>query len=613
MTGKEDPRIASISEMLANARSQSGPMLTAAPGAAPEEGEDLPVARSPDTPMAPQTEAPEDWIILWCAGLDHSDTDNGRRLIANFGVDLTVLRLEGAKTALYGVWTGTHWDIANGNSAAHGLAQLLGDRILEEAECLRLSNGQMYIIGKGKDAAAKSEGDRTAEDRDAIKKAEKIETQFIRRAAERRDWAVYSKNARQIDNMLKCAAPHLLRSADSFNADHYKAAVQGHTITFHHGTELVPNPDLEREDAPADAPDVVPVKFARYTVRAGHDRKDYITAVIPTAYDPKAKCPRLDAFLEEFMPDKARRRFIQVAFGLGLLGITPQKIFFHLGSGANGKSIVMEVICRVLGGFAVTLEANSFIGESGQAGGASPDLARLPNARLLRVPEMPEGEELRVDLAKKLTGGERIAARPLYGGYFEFYPLFTTHMSGNGYPKITDMSNGIWRRLEVIHWPITIPVDRQRNFDEVVREFEAEHSGILNWLIEGALIYLREGLVTPAEVTAQNKKYRAAMDFTAAFVDRCIVVDGQSSVRASELYAAYCAWAEDSAVQPISGVKFGMIMGKKFERIDDSAGRRYVGIRLENVPEVRRRTRGAHEDREDQHPDGDGGAQGSEG
>ncbi|WP_019998732.1 DNA primase family protein [Aureimonas ureilytica] len=603
MTKKADPRLAAISEMLANAKSQSGPALTAAADVIPEEGEDLPVARSLDIPRAAQTEDASERIVLWCAGLDHSDTDNGRRLIAHFGADLTVLRQEGGKTALYGVWTGTHWDIANGNSAAHGLAQLLGDRILLEADCLRLSNGQMFIITEAKKARDKPEGSRTDDDRDVIKKAERIEGQFTKRAAERLDWAVYSKNARQIDAMLKCAAPHLLRDADSFNSDHYKVAVRGHTLTFHHGTELVPNPDLEREDAPADAPSVVPAKYARFAVRIGHDRQDYITAVIPTSYDPKATCPRLTAFLEEFMPDRARRRFLQVAFGLGLLGITPQKIFFHLGSGANGKSIVMEVICRVLGGYAVTLEANSFFGESGQAGGASPDLARLPNARLLRVPELPEGEELRVDLAKKLTGGEKIAARPLFGGYFEFYPLFTTHMSGNGYPKITDLSNGIWRRLEVIHWPVTIPVERQRNFDEVVREFEAEHSGILNWLIEGALIYLREGLVTPTDVTVQNKKYRAAMDPTAAFRDRCVVADHGGSVTAREMYEAYLAFAEDSAILPIKQTLFGRIMVKHHER-EDGRIRRYLNVKLVDVPERQRRGRGHGEEQPEEYPEG---------
>ena len=71
MTKKVDPRLAAISEMLANAKSQSGPALTAAPDVVFEEGEDLPVARSLDIPRAAQTEDASERIVLWCAGHDH--------------------------------------------------------------------------------------------------------------------------------------------------------------------------------------------------------------------------------------------------------------------------------------------------------------------------------------------------------------------------------------------------------------------------------------------------------------------------------------------------------------------------------------------------------------
>ncbi|WP_279483424.1 phage/plasmid primase, P4 family [Aureimonas sp. SK2] len=606
MAKKDDPNLALIRELVAAARAQNGAGPTADRDEIVEEGEDLPVASGFDIPRAKQTEDPEDWIVLWCAGCDHSDTDNGRRLIAHFGADLVVLRQEGGTKAAYGVWTGTHWDIANGSQAALGLAQLLGERIGLEAECLRLTNGEAMVIDMAKDALAKDEGDRTEADKARIERAAEIMERFKGRAASRMKWAVSSKNANKLDAMLKCAAPHLVRGPDAFNADHHKVAVRGHTLTFTSGTERVPNPDAERDDAPADAPDTIPHKFARYSAKLGHDRADYITAVVPTAYDASARCPKLTAFLDEFLPDKKVQRLIQVGFGLGLLGITVQKLFFHYGSGANGKSIIMEVICRVLGGAAVTLPAESFFGESGQSGSASPDLARLHNARLLRVQELPEGEMLRVDLVKKLTGGEKIAVRPLFQGYFEFHPIFTAHMSGNGYPKITDMSNGIWRRMTVVHWPVTIAEDRQRNFEDVVAEFEPEHSGILNWLIEGALTYLREGLVIPDEVVAQTKKYRAAMDPTAAFRERCVAPDPGGSVPATEMYEAYVAFAEDSAILPIKQTLFGRIMVKHHER-EDGRTRRYLGVKLVDVPERRRKSRGAHTETPDEYPENYGG------
>ncbi len=51
--------------------------------------------------------------------------------------------------------------------------------------------------------------------------------------------------------------------------------------------------------------------------------------------------------------------------------------------------------------------------------------------------------------------------------------------------------------MAVVHWPVTLAEDEQRNFDEVVDDFRPEYPGILNWLIEGAKIYLSEGLIVP--------------------------------------------------------------------------------------------------------------------
>ncbi|WP_062206769.1 phage/plasmid primase, P4 family [Aureimonas sp. AU12] len=602
MAKKDDPNLAIVREALAAAQAQATATASAEPADAPEEGEALPVARSLDIPRARQTETPEPNTVWWCSHLDQSDTDNARRLIAHFGSDLVVLKQEGGKDAAYGVWNGQHWDLSNGNQAALGLAQLLGERIQLEAAELVPTNGETRVIEAAMEARDKDEDARSPAEIIKVARADDVLEKLSGRMGKRIQWGIAAKNANKLTAMLKCAAPHLMRPADAFNSHHHKVAVKGHTLTFHHGTELVPNPDLEREDAPADAPDAIPAKYARVSVKVGHEREDYSTAVVPTAYDPNAKCPHLTAFLEEFVPDAANRRLIQVAFGLGLLGVTVQKLFFHLGKGANGKSILMEVICRVLGGYAVTLEANSFFGDSGQAGAASPDLARLHNARLLRVQELPEGEELRVDLVKKLTGGEKIPVRQLFQGYFEFWPIFTAHMSGNGYPKISDMSNGIWRRMTVIYWPIVLDDARQRNFEEVVGEFEPEHSGILNWLIEGALIYLREGLTIPEDVVRQTRKYQAAMDPTAAFRERCVLHSQGEAVTAMEMYEAYVAWAEDTANKPISMTGFGKIMVKHHER-EDGRTRRYLNVQLVNVPERRRRSK-TEAEQPDDYPEG---------
>ena len=175
---------------------------------------------------------------------------------------------------------------------------------------------------------------------------------------------------------------------------------------------------------------------------------------------------------------------------------------------------------------------SAIVGEGGSGGGASPDIARLYGRRHLRVKEIPRGEDLREELVKEVTGGEELTARDLFSGYFDFRPIFTAHMSGNGYPKITGTDNGIWRRMAVIHWPVKLDEKEQRDFEDVVSEFEPEYSGILNWLIAGVQTYLDEGLVIPEAVKVATQEYRDEMDPTSAFCAACVMPVEGSEVAA---------------------------------------------------------------------------------
>ncbi|APO74253.1 phage/plasmid primase protein [Rhizobium etli 8C-3] len=527
--------------------------------------------------------------LEYCAGLDHSDTDNGKRLLKHFGQDLLVVSQEKAKQALYGVWTGTHWDISNGGPKALAIAQQLGDRIAQERHYIKPSQSEQEKIEAGKAAA---DADAAGEDIDVGKRRllaarEKALEAFGKRVKRRMDHAVSSKNIARMNAALACAAPHIIRSPDDLNADRMRFAVQNATLRFERQMQRQKNPKfVSREETP-NVPETVDVCVAAdVKVTKGHRREDLITHVAPVRYEPKAACPRWMRFLETMLPDPAVRRLVQVSSGLGLVGITVQYLFFHYGDGANGKSVYMETLCRLLGEVAVTLPATSLIGESGSSGGASPDLARLLGRRLLRVKELPEGEDLKENLVKELTGGETITARDLFAGYMDFDPIFVVIMSGNGYPKISGNDDGIWRRMAVVHWPVKVPEAERREFEEMLGYFRPEYPGILNWLIEGVRIYLKEGLVIPDAVRSATQDYRDDMDRTSAFVARCVVRDETADpLQAKFLYSAYCRFTEDEGGKPMNVTAFGRAMSKKFKKDTSQRLHYYNGIRLRDVPE----------------------------
>jgi putative DNA primase/helicase len=530
--------------------------------------------------MAPDPATPVREIVEWCASLDHSDTDNAARMLSHFGRDLLVVTQTKARAPLWAVWTGRNWDADTGGPRALALAQKVGARIALEVEFIAPTENEAKVLALAEALADKDEKEMKASEKATLDLAARILERLRKRKDSRIKHAVTSKNKGRMEAMLACSSPHVMRPPDDFNADKLKVAVNGHTLAFRRFTrdEVINagDPDNERE---------IEVPDAEVTVLAGHRRRDLITQIVPVDFDKEADCPQWRVFMNQMLPVEKVRRMVQVASGLGLLGITVQKLFFHYGAGANGKSVYMETMCRMLGEAAVTLPASSFIGEGASGGQATPDIARLYGRRFLRVKELPEGEELRENFVKEATGGEALSARDLFLGYFDFEPLFTAHMSGNGFPRITGTDEGIWRRMAVVHWPIQVPVEARLPFEDMVARFQPEYPGILNWLIEGALTYLKKGLEIPDEVTAATAEMRFEMDPTAQFCRDCVTADEQGEARGNALYEAYVRHAEDQAgkhARPISIQRFGRIMKKKYAWRDDRGT--VYRVRLHDVP-----------------------------
>jgi putative DNA primase/helicase len=297
-----------------------------------------------------------------------------------------------------------------------------------------------------------------------------------------------------------------------------------------------------------------------------HERGDMITKCADVAYDPDAKCPEFDKFLATTQPIDAMRLFLQVGHGYALLigGNDEQKLFFHYGTGGNGKSAFLEAIGRLAGPYRAVVSPDTITGDGQRDGSkANSDIARLVSTRFVTVDELARGVPLKEALIKALTGGSRQVARFLQKEIFEFDPIFTAVMSGNDMPTVSGTDYGIWRRLLIIHWAVTIAEGERIPFGELMKVFDAERPGILNWLIAGALRYLNEGLTKfiPVAVTAFTDDYREERDPVGTFVEACVLRGPDFEhlkVGASEMYKAYTAWCEANAIKPYQQTAFGL-------------------------------------------------------
>lgn len=524
-------------------------------------------------PMDPPTS--ED-IFEACARFEQNDTGNGRRLLTHFGADIVHVRDIG-----WHVWVATHWALEGGQEAVEICAQKTAALMAKEAGYLAPSKAEEEVMRQAQGLAGREGGLSDAEKK-LILAAKQAEENLAQRQNKRRAWSISCGNRSRTVAMISQALPHRTLAPDDMNREGRYFNVLNGTLWFRRRVRRVrddecPDPDIERFI------DIVEVDVQMIA----HNREHMITHLAPVAYDPAAICAQFLAFLERFQPNARTRRFLQVAAGRALLGgASTQVLIFLFGEGANGKSVFMETLTRVIGTYAGRLRPESITGAMEQSGDkASPDFARLAGARFVAIAELPRGAPLREGLIKTMTGGEPMPVRHLNKGFFDLVPQFIPFMSGNQMPEVSGLDRGIWRRLKFVPWTVTIPPTEQKPLPEVVAGFMAEAPGILNWMIEGARIFLTEGLIEPPDVLELGEEHRGDSDPVGQFVKACVEHRPGNKVQARTAYKAFEAWCAANSVRAWKEKSFSSAFKLKGFKREDGRVRYWLDITLAGVPD----------------------------
>lgn len=315
---------------------------------------------------------------------------------------------------------------------------------------------------------------------------------------------------------------------------------------------------------------------------APHNHKFYMTRMLGTSMPVKPKRPEkwLKFLHEIFSGDKELIRYVQKALGYSLSGLTSEQcVFFLYGTGRNGKSTFLEVVRTILGEYATNIQPESIMMKTASSS-ANSDIARLKGARFVTSVEPNEGMRLNEGLLKQLTGDDVVTARKLYGDEFEYRPEFKLWMATNHKPTIRGTDIGIWRRIHIIPFTVTIPEDKIDK--DLGTKLTAELPDILAWMLEGYRLWRHEGLNKPKVVLDAVKEYRNEMDVISAFLDSDYVAEG-GEVKASALYALYCQWAAECNEYKMSSRKFGVELVKRYNKVHRKNGWTYIGISLSGL------------------------------
>jgi putative DNA primase/helicase len=519
------------------------------------DGVDLPFDPGPPSEPPPPEDAPPDGPddsgpdgerIERAAAEPLNDYGNGRRFAIHYGDGVIWVPRVG-----WHVWCGTHWKRDDDMIEVRRRAQQLTFLVEKETAYIKPTKREAVLLSEERQLEKRR---RVIEetDPDARSEEEKAELGGIMgrlKAIEitlkehksligrRLTHAKNAGNSNAIDHAITESGIELSRTVEQLDCRHLDVNTLSGVLRF--SVDGGPGTGFSRT--------------ARVDLLA-HDRDHLVTKVMPVAYDPTARSDLWDTFLERVQPIPAMRSFLQRWLGYSMTGLTnEQKLAFFYGSGSNGKSVLVDVIARLLGAYAATAKIESLTGKNRRSGGdATPDLVPLIGARFVRASEPEQGERLQEGKIKELTGGEPILVRALNADFVEVLPRFKMTISGNHKPEVRGTDDGIWRRLLLVPFDVQIPAEERDPL--LVEKLVAEGPAILNWLIHGLLSYLEDGLQEPDAVLAATAEYRSESDPMGAFLaDRCQVTGRPDDwISTADLVAGFNLHA---ALEGISGWK----------------------------------------------------------
>ena len=320
-------------------------------------------------------------------------------------------------------------------------------------------------------------------------------------------------------------------------------------------------------------------------------QEDYLTQAVSTEFHPEASCPTWMTFLWQIFidpitknPDYLLIDYVQKLLGLALTGnATTENIFpIFFGAGGNGKSTFINTVQEVIGNSISYGADPKFLMETHQKDHPT-TLAAVHGKRLIIAQEPSPGSRLDTSLIKSLTGGDQLSARRMREDLWSFTPEALVVLVSNELPLVRETTDGIWRRIVVIPFLASfLGTDR----DPLLKEkLLAEKDGILRWLVDGAVLYAKEGLIQPRTVCTASANYRNEENVVARWLADCAVLDSHGKTKATTIQQSFHDWLRTAGIYLPNKQKY---LSEALEKIPGvkkikSSGTFYTGIHLYDI------------------------------
>jgi P4 family phage/plasmid primase-like protien len=299
--------------------------------------------------------------------------------------------------------------------------------------------------------------------------------------------------------------------------------------------------------------------FKADVFRSGYP-EDYISKTTNIDYIPNdpvkhaTVVAEINKFMSEIMPNPKLREYTWDHLASILIGVAKNQTFnMYIGLGQNGKSVMVNLMEKVLGKYKGELPLSYITRKRADGGKASPEMALLKGVRYAVMQEPSKGDRINEGIMKELTSGvDPIQCRGLYSAPITFLPQFKLAVCSNEYMEITSNDFGTWRRIRVLGFeslftdnPVQGDAEKPHQFlidRNLPEKFEEWKVPFMAMLVARARI--TKGFVQDCpEVMAASNTYREKQDYLAEFVrDRIAVSKAGECVQKSMLGQVFGEW-----------------------------------------------------------------------
>jgi putative DNA primase/helicase len=317
---------------------------------------------------------------------------------------------------------------------------------------------------------------------------------------------------------------------------------------------------------------------------------DFFSIVaLPFDYDPDASCPRWDAFLQQMLDGDAERiAVLQEFFGFCLgPAVKLHKFLLMEGGGSNGKTTAVNVLRDMLGEPNVShLPLESFadkfqlISTYGKLLNIAPEALKLDRKTESRV--------------KAFVGGDSVSDDRKNKSRLTWEPTTRLVVVCNERPKVSDRSDGFWRRMMVMPFKVIAVDPKDASLyptapvkdPDLPAKLKAELAGVFNWSIAGLRRLLKAKQFTASAVMAATLETAKADDNPIRrFAMAYLKPSPNAHTSKQDVYGLYRIWCEKQGEVAENHVSFGRAL-RQVIAVEDGRNR-VNGDRVETYKGVR--------------------------